>query len=145
MKNRRQWVLAAPPPLDGKTFDEIREGYVFTSAGEMRVRRAGGRCLLTLTNGRKKFETEIAEWAFDVIWPSTKGTRLRKRRYSWRETRRTLTLDLYEGKLEGLIVLEGTFLPDWAAGAREVTNDPQFTNPSLAMHGAKAIRQRLSE
>ena len=164
MKNRREierkWVLAAPPLLDGKPFAEVRQGYLVTGGAEMRVRRMGSLCFVTVKREaadgtRDEWESEIPEWAFDALWPATKGRRLRKRRYTLREGRRKLELDIYEGKLEGLIVLECEFrsvqsrdtfvLPDWAAGAREVTNDPQFTNQSLALHGAKAIRQRLSE
>jgi CYTH domain-containing protein len=145
MKNRRRWVLAAPPPLDGKPFDEIRQGYVVTGAGEMQLRREGDSCFMTVKNAREEWETAIAGWVFDTVWPATKGKRLRKRRYSWREKRRRLELDVYEGKLEGLVVLECAVLPDWAAGARDVTDDPLFTNDSLALHGSKAIRRRLSE
>jgi CYTH domain-containing protein len=141
MKNRRRWVLAAPPPLDGKPFDEIRLGYI----GEMQLRREGGRCLMTVKKAREEWETVIAGWVFDTVWPATKGRRLRKRRYTWHEKRRKLELDVYEGKLEGLVVLECAVLPDWAAGARDVTDDPHFTNDSLALHGSKAIRRQLSE
>lgn len=153
----RKWVLAAPPSLDGKEPDEIRQGYVFTGNGEMRVRRAGARCFLTVKrnagDARDEWESEIPEWVFDAIWPSTKGRRLRKRRYTWREGRRNLELDIYEGKLEGLIVLESEFrskkssekftLPDWAAGAIEVSDDPHFRNEVLAEQGLKGLRRRL--
>jgi len=145
MKDRHTWVLAAPPPLDGKSFDEVRHGYVFTGSGEIRIRRAGGHCFLTVAGGRRKWETEIEEWVFDAMWPATKGNRLRKRRYSWREGRRGVALDVYEGKLEGLIVLEAAELPDWATGAIEVTGDPNFENEALAVNGIKAIRRRLQQ
>ena len=137
MKPRHRWVLAAPPPLDGKSCDEVRIGF----AGQMRVAREGGRCVLSA--GRWK--SEVPEAVFDAIWPATKGRRIRKRRYTWREKLGKFALDVYEGKLEGLIVLEGAALPEWAAGAREVTDDPLFTHDSLALHGAKEIRRKLSE
>jgi hypothetical protein len=135
MKHR--WVLAAPPPLDGKSCDEIRIGW----AGAMRVSRENGQCVLSV----RKWKTQVEDFVFDAIWPATKGKRIRKRRYSWTEKRHKLALDVYEGKLEGLIVLEATVLPEWAAGAREVTGDPLFTNDSLALHGVKTIRRKLSE
>ncbi|HJW93602.1 MAG TPA: hypothetical protein VJ901_08290 [Thermoanaerobaculia bacterium] len=135
MKHR--WVLAAPPPLDGKSCDEIRIGFI----GDLRIARENGRCILSV----RKWKTVVEDFVFDAIWPATKGKRIRKRRYSWREHRHKLALDVYEGKLEGLLVLEGALLPDWAAGARDVTDDPLFTNDSLALHGAKTIRRKLSE
>jgi len=156
----RKWVLAAPPPLEDKPFDEIRQGYLFSGAAELRVRRAGGRCFMTVkreagAKARDEWETEIPEWTFDAIWPETKGKRLRKRRYSWREGRHKLELDIYEGKLEGLIVLEAEFrskksrdhftLPGWAAGAIEVSDDPRFRNEVLAEHGLKGLRRRLQK
>jgi len=156
----RKWVLAAPPPLDDKPFDEIRQGYLFSGAAELRVRRAGNHCFITIKRegvkaARDEWENEIPEWTFDAVWPETKGKRLRKRRYSWREGRHKLELDVYEGKLEGLIVLEVEFrstksrdrfvLPDWAAGAIEVTEDPRFRNESLAQHGLRGLRRRLQK
>ncbi|HEX3578507.1 MAG TPA: adenylate cyclase [Thermoanaerobaculia bacterium] len=154
----RKWVLAAPPPLDDRQPEEIRQGYVLTGDAEMRVRKAGERCFLTIKRGagevRDEWESKIPAWAFDAVWPSTKGCRLRKQRYSIREKRRTIEVDVYEGKLAGLIVLETEFvsvrsakrftLPDWAAGAHEVTGDPEFSNQSLARKGLKKVRRRLS-
>jgi CYTH domain-containing protein len=153
----RKWVLAALPPLDDRQPEEIRQGYLFTGDTEMRLRRAGQQCFLTVKRGagesREEWESEIPEWVFDAVWPFTKGRRLRKRRYSFREKRRTIEVDLYEGKLAGLIVLETEFvsprsakrftLPDWAAGAREVTGDLEFSNQSLARKGLKKVRRRL--
>ena len=153
----RKWVLPAEPPLDGRPAEEIRQGYVFTGVTEMRVRSVGSHYFLTVKanadDTRDEWESEIPQWVFDAVWPSTKGCRLRKGRYSWREGRQTLELDVYAGKLKGLIVLETEFrslgaakrftLPDWAAGAREVTGDRAFSNQSLARNGLKKIRRRL--
>lgn len=153
----RKWVLAAAPPLDGRACDEIRQGYLFTGVAEMRVRSMGSRYFLTVKanagRDRDEWESEIPQWVFDAVWPSTKGCRLRKQRYSWREGRRTMELDLYAGKLKGLIVLETEFrspraakrftLPEWAAGAREVTGDRAFSNQALARNGLKKIRRHL--
>jgi len=153
----RKWVLGAAPPLDGRAPDDVRQGYVFTGTTEMRVRSMGSRCFLTVKanagDARDEWESEIPQWVFDAVWPSTKGCRLRKHRYTWREGRQTFELDVYAGKLKGLIVLETEFrsaraakrfaLPEWAAGAREVTGDRAFSNQSLARNGLKKIRQRL--
>ena len=145
----RKWVLPSAPPLDGRECQEIRQGYIFTGMAEMRVRSMGSHCFLTVKadagEARDEWESEIPQWVFDAVWPSTKGCRLRKCRYTWREGRQTMELDVYAGKLEGLIVLETEFrstsaakrfvLPDWAADAREVTGDPAFSNQSLARNG----------
>jgi len=141
MKNRRRWVLAAAPPLEGRSCEEIRHGWL---SDEIHVLRAGGRCVMTASRGRKKWETEIADWVFDAMWPATKGRRVRKQRYSWREQRKALALDVYDGKLEGLIVLESTALPDWAAGAIDVTGDPLFRDDALAKGGLKDAQRRLT-
>jgi CYTH domain-containing protein len=153
----RKWVLASEPPLESRACDEIRQGYVFTGVTEMRVRSMGSRYFLTIKanagDARDEWESEIPQWAFDAVWPSTKGCRLRKRRYSWREGRQTMEVDVYAGKLKGLIVLETEFRsaraarhfapPEWAAGAREVTGDRAFSNQSLARNGLTKIRRHL--
>ncbi len=124
---------------------------------EMRVRSVGSRFFLTVKanagDARDEWESEIPQWVFEAVWPSTKGQRLRKHRYSWKEGRQRLELDIYTGRLKGLIVLEAEFrssgaaqrftVPDWAAGAREVTGDRAFSNQSLARNGLKKIRRRL--
>ncbi len=149
----RTWVLAAPPRHDDKPSIEVRHGYLVSGDAEMFVRRAGSTCALAVTQNDAAWESAMPEWAFEAIWPSTRGHRLRKKRYTLREGRHDLNLDIYEGKLEGLIMLTCEFrsastsekfaLPAWAAGAIEVTNDERFCNEALATKGLKGLRRRL--
>src|SRR5690349_13600692 len=71
----RKWVLGAVPPLDGRASDDVRQGYVFTGTTEMRVRSMGSRCFLTVKanagDARDEWESEIPQWVFDAVWPST--------------------------------------------------------------------------
>jgi adenylate cyclase len=151
----RKWILPATPQLDGRVSESIRQGYLFSGASEMRVRRTENACFMTVKRAgdgyRQEWESEIPEWVFDAIWPNTKGSRLRKTRYSWKDDRVRFEVDIYEGKLAGLMVLEVEFrskraaaafqLPDWAAGAREVTEDARFSNAALASAGPKKLKR----
>ncbi|GEM_PF-7011773 len=149
----RRWVLAAPPRHDDKPSIEVRQGYLVSGEAEMVVRRAGTACTLAVTRDGQEWASAMPEWAFDAIWPSTRGHRLRKKRYALREGRHDLHLDIFEGKLEGLIMLACAFrsaaardkftLPPWAAGAIEVTSDDRFCSEALATKGLKGLRRRL--
>ena len=149
----RRWVLAAPPRHDDKPSIEVRHGYLVSGDAEMVVRRAGSSCTLAIKRDGAAWESAMPEWAFNAIWPSTRGHRLRKKRYTLREGRNDLSLDVFEGKLEGLIMLSCEFrsaasaekfsLPEWGAGAIEVTDDRRFGSEALASKGLKGLRRRL--
>jgi len=127
----------------------IRQGYlaVGKNGTEVRIRQEGKRYFLTIKSGRGKARVEeevrINRKQFDSLWPLTRGRRVRKVRYFASHHDRTLEVDVYRRKLKGLVTAEVEFAdtksarafepPEWVG--REVTNDEDFRNQSLALNG----------
>jgi adenylate cyclase len=142
-----------PLPDEGKA---IHQGYLDVPLGELRLRQLGERYFQTVkgdgTISREEFEIELPEWVFRQLWPATAGRRVEKTRYTLPHQGLMLEIDLYEGALRGLVVLEVEFpsleaaegfaLPDWAlaAGAVDVTEDKRFKNKALAHHGLPELQ-----
>jgi CYTH domain-containing protein len=121
---------------------------------EVRVRDQGGTYLLTVKGGRGLRRTEveigIGRREFDELWDLAADRRLEKTRYripldaesaeSAESAGLVAELDIYDGPLEGLVVVEVEFSsPDAAARftpprwfGDEVTGDARFANATLA-------------
>ena len=146
---RKFLVGDLPRDFDRSPRKKIRQGYVAVTEGgtELRVRKEGRRHLLTIKEGhgedRGEQEVEITPAQFAALWPLTKGRRLRKVRYEVPHDGRTVQVDVYRGKLRGLVTAEiefpdedaarGFHPPDWLG--REVTGDDHYSNQNLARHG----------
>ena len=127
----------------------VDQGYLLIGEGELRVRRKGDRCYLTVkAEGgleRDEWDTPMPAWAFILLWPQTEGRRIEKTRYAVPHDALTLEVDEYHGHLDGLFTMECEFpdrlvaerfvIPEWASGAYEVTDDPAYKNKALAVHG----------
>jgi CYTH domain-containing protein len=127
----------------------IRQGYlaVGTHGTEVRVRQEGKRYFLTIKSGngaaRVEEELPIGRKRFDALWPLTRGRRVRKVRYFASHHDKTIEVDVYRGKLKGLVIAEVEFAdkklarafepPEWVG--REVTDDEHFRNHNLALNG----------
>ena len=147
---RKFLVLTLPADLSRHSSHEIAQGYLaLTPEGvEVRVRRKGGKHFLTVKHGpglsRIEVELPLAAGDFDTLWPLTEGRRLRKTRHEipWRDGR-TVELDVYADRLEGLWVAEVEFDDEASARAfeppdffgREITGDPEYRNEKLAREG----------
>jgi adenylate cyclase len=147
----RKFVLSAIPfELAGYPASEIRQGYlsIDPDGSEVRVRRRGERCSLTVKRGggiaRDEEELELDSDEFGRLWPLTAGRRVDKTRYEIPGSDGLLIeLDVYAGPLEGLITAEVEFgspdqaerfkPPDWLG--REVTDNPAYKNRRLATDG----------
>ncbi|HET6510507.1 MAG TPA: CYTH domain-containing protein [Baekduia sp.] len=150
----RKFLVDAPPPLDDGawTARRLEQGYLaVTDAVEVRVRRADGadaRLTVKSAPGLTRVEEELAldGDAFERLWPLTEGRRVVKTRHTRRSDDDGLLfeLDVYEGSLRGLTVLEVEFASEHAAAswtpppwiAREVTGEKAYANQSLALYGA---------
>lgn len=146
---RKFLVGEVPVNLDGSPGQEIRQGYLAATQGgtELRVRKQGRRHFLTLKEGhgesRGQEEIEITAAQFHALWPLTRGKRIKKVRHEVPYDGRTIEVDVYRGKLKGLVVAEVEFPdleashrfrpPDWLE--REVTGDDHYSNQNLARHG----------
>jgi CYTH domain-containing protein len=152
----RKWLVEnVPAEVESGRWDtsKLEQGYLaVTGDVEVRVRRAdGGDAWLTVKSApaltRVEEEMVLEDGAFERLWPLTEGRRLVKHRYS-READRgvALELDIYEGALNGLAVLEVEFPsedaaraftpPDWVG--REVTGEVAYANQTLALGGLPA-------
>ena len=75
----------------------VDQGYLLIGEGELRVRRKGDRCYLTVkAEGgleRDEWDTPMPAWAFILLWPKTEGRRIEKTRYAVPHDALTLEVD----------------------------------------------------
>jgi CYTH domain-containing protein len=150
----RRWLVdrAARPPLDGFEPVLIEDRYLVGTRLRLRRMTRGARTVLKLTkkypSGRPEAQpivtaylTEAEHAAFAAL-PARVVT---KRRYNLPFAGTWWSLDLFEGPLEGLELVEAE-APDEAAlaalvppawAAKEVTHDPRY--PCGALAQAQAI------
>jgi len=144
----RKFVVAKPPPwLERTRMEPIDQAYLAVSGEwEFRVRRLGGRTVLTVKHGsgerRLEEEVEITEEQFDSLRPLADAA-ITKQRHYLNEGEVTIEVDVYEGSLDGLVVAEVEFdsqraadsfePPDWFG--EEVTGDRRYANQQLAREG----------
>jgi adenylate cyclase len=148
----RKFVLSEPPPFDLNDYEgeEIHQGYlaIGDDGTEVRLRARGHARLLTVKSGpggtRVEEEIELGGDRFDTLWPLTEGRRIEKRRYvvpAGEEL--SIELDVYGGKLDGLVVAEIEFPSEDAARdyeppswlGRDVTGHAAYSNQTLATRG----------
>jgi adenylate cyclase len=145
----RKFLVSAIPPEAGRG-THIVQGYLELSSDEdeLRVRRKGDATVLTVKSGhgldRGEEEVSISAETFDALWPLTEGRRIEKRRYEIQHAGATIELDVFDGRLEGLLIAEVEFdsteeserfdPPGWFG--RDVTDDPGYSNRVLAERGA---------
>jgi adenylate cyclase len=150
----RKYLVASPPPnLEAHSSRSIVQGYVAIEDGgaEVRLRRKGGRYFETVKKGRglerMEAEVELSEAQFEVLWPAVGDRQVEKTRYEIPLGDLTVELDVYAGRLAGLMTAEvefgsvadsETFEPPPWLGA-EVTEDERYKNRNLATHGLSAL------
>lgn len=127
----------------------IEQGYLaIDEHGEVRLRRIGGRLLLTAKTGhgevREEVEIPLSPGSFEELWELTEGRRVRKaRHYVPLNGFLRAEVDVYEGDLEGLLTAEIEFAspeearrfrpPSWLGA--ELTGDERYANQALATRG----------
>ncbi len=151
MEVERKWLVREPPAgVLAYAAEPIDQGYlaICDDGTEVRVRRRGERCSLTVKSGRglerNEFETPLSGDQFEALWPATAGRRVQKtRRALPGPNGLTIELDLFAGALAGLVVAEVEFAdvaaaqqfdaPAWFG--REVTGEAVYSNQRLAVQG----------
>lgn len=128
----------------------IKQGYIISdNIGELRLKKAGDEYTITVkTDGKKlrgRWERNLPQHLFDVLWPATEIKQLNKVRHTFKQNNIELKLDIYHGDHGGLIILEASSsdeealshfeLPAWASDAIEVTDLLEFKNKVLAREG----------
>jgi adenylate cyclase len=147
----RKFLVGEPPDFALESpSEDIDQGYLVSDgATEVRVRRKGGRCFLTVKKGhggvREETEVEVTEAQFEDLWPLTEGWRVRKRRHRIDlGAELTAEMDVYLDHLDGLFTVEVEFTSEPASSGfsppawfgREVTGDVAYSNQKMARQGA---------
>lgn len=145
----RKFLVEQPPPLDLMSYKHkhISQGYVVaTPEASLRIRSQGpDKHQLNIKTGQglKRVEVDItiSTPSADKLWSLVGHQRITKTRYLIPGAHpEPMELDVYHGKLDGLIVLEQEFAtieeaqafipPSWVS--KDVTDDPSYTNAELA-------------
>jgi len=154
MEIERKFLLENAPTSITSTVTPIQvsQGYLVCKPNcELRIRKQNSRYTLTSKSGnglvREENETTITAEAFAIMWPFTDSRQLTKKRYTFIHNEQECELDVYEGRLAGLVVLEAEFgdeerarqftPPDYCM--REITEDNAFKNATLARLGTETI------
>jgi adenylate cyclase len=143
----RKYLLSGLPRHPRAIYTlEIEQGYL---PGVVRLRHqrsssGAEKFFQTVKSGvgvqRTEIESEIDREEFERLWPETQGRRVRKRRHvvangddHW-EIDEFLDRDLVLAELEFDDPEHSVTIPDWLKPVlvRDVTDEPQFTNRSLA-------------
>ncbi len=146
---RKFLVSEIPQHLSYKKEDKISQGYIAFEPGrnEVRVRQKGEKYFLAVKSGgglsRNETELEITQPQFNELWATTEGQRLEKDRREYTHGELIIELDIYRGRLQGLLVAEVEFPseeaansfspPDWFG--QEITEDNHYRNRQLAISG----------
>ncbi len=142
---RRFLVRNLPPDYLQYPSLPIVQGYlaIEENGNAVRLRRMGGDFFLTVKSSgtmvREEREIAISADQFDVLWPNTEGRRIVKDRHVIPYGYLKIELDVFKGKLKGLIVAEIEFESVAAAlvfqklewMGIEVTENPLFNNRYL--------------
>ena len=143
---RKFLVRKLPEDLATYPASDISQGYlVSTDDGlQVRLRKKDEQYSLTykcgIGNVREEREITLSAEQFSTLWPATESKRLIKTRYRIPLGNRTVEIDLYHSRHEGLVVAEVEFddeqsarafePPDWLG--EDVTGDPRYSNQLLA-------------
>jgi CYTH domain-containing protein len=143
---RKFLVRKMPSDLTSYPNNEISQGYLVSMDDglQVRLRKSGDRYSLTFKRGsgnvREEREIELTAKQFETLWPATEGKRLVKTRHEIPLGARTVEIDVYHERHEGLVVAEVEFdgeeeakyfqPPDWLGD--DVTGDPRYSNQLLA-------------
>ncbi len=146
----RKFLLAElPTPLNLDDSVPIQQGYIALTpdSREVRVRRKGEGCYLTVKVGRgltrQETEIDIDEAQFAALWATTADARLDKIRHHYPWGEHLIEIDQYQGALAPLLVAEVEFESEQASRdfrpppwfGEEITDDLRFSNYNLATVG----------
>ena len=146
-EQERKWLVGSLPEDLGEG-DFIQQAHVVvTENKDVRLRKRqkpNGAATRTLTikkgtgESREEYDTEITPQQYWNLDSGVEGTEIEKRRHEIEIGGHTAEIDVYQGDLEGLAVVEvedpeGFKAPDWFGV--EVTEDERFKNKWLATKG----------
>lgn len=146
MEIERKFLISSlPDGLSNYPFSLITQGYlaVEPKGNEVRVRKENSNFFMTVkSNGtikRNEYEINLSEAQFNAFWPIASKRQVVKKRYYIPIQRWVIELDVFSGKLKGLIIAEVEFkntveaklfnTPAWFG--EEITYNPKFKNKRL--------------
>ena len=149
----RKWVANQPPTAElADVGTALRQGYLAIDGDvTVRVRISPQQAWLTIKGGSDGLDRTEVEFELDLaeaedLWRHTGERRLEKTRHEVRVDEYTAEVDVFDGTLTGLYLVEVEFpsleaaeafvAPQWFG--REVTGRPEWTNASLSLHGRPA-------
>jgi CYTH domain-containing protein len=131
--------------LDGRLGTSIVQGYVVSEPMTVRVRIIGAEAIMTLKYKTSQVERDEYEFpmpmhqARELLSKHCHGRIVEKTRYRVPHAGHTYEIDVFAGKLSGLVIAEVELdyvdemidLPDWIGV--ELTYDRRFSNAALSM------------
>lgn len=154
-------VKKIPNDLSSYQFFEIKQGYISSPPSPLRIRKKGNSFELTkkipLKTGDYSSANEInillTEYEFNKLWPTVEKY-LEKIRYLIPlKNNLTAELDVYQGKLKGLVVVEVEFVsekqmnsfkpPRWFG--QDITQEDFSANSFLAGKSFEEIKPYLDK
>lgn len=152
----RKFIVSRPPAAIAEHVGTaVRQGYLIVAEDgtELRVRQKGERFFQTIKSGeglrRTEIEIELSQTQFDALWPHTENRRVSKTRYQVPLGEHTGEVDIFEGSLDGLVMVEVEFTseadsqaftpPAWFG--EEVTEHGGYKNKRLAIYGIPEERR----
>jgi adenylate cyclase len=145
---RKFVVDQLPAELRAHDSERIRQGYLTVEPVEVRARSRDDRTYeLTVKSAgaltRAEVNLQLTREQFEELWPHAQGA-IEKTRSSYDVDGWTAEVDVYDGALVGLVVVEVEFPSEADASAfappewfgTEVTDDPRYRNAALASAGS---------
>lgn len=147
---RKFLIKNLPENLENFTHYEIKQGYISTDP-TIRLRQQDDNYILTVKSAglmkKEEYELDLTENQFNRLWKKTEGNTIEKTRYVIPlNNGLKAELDVYKGFLSGFMNVEVEFpstkeailfdIPNWFG--QEVTQDPKYSNSSLAKFGKPA-------
>lgn len=147
---RKFLIKNLPENLENFTHYEIKQGYISTDP-TIRLRQQDDNYILTVKSAglmkKEEYELDLTVDQFNRLWKKTEGNTIEKTRYVIPlNNGLKAELDVYKGFLSGFMNVEVEFpstkeailfdIPNWFG--QEVTQDPKYSNSSLAKFGKPA-------
>lgn len=144
MEIERKFLIKELPDLTGTVMIRMEQRYLSVDP-VLRIRKADDKHIFTYKSGmgmiRQEEEFEISEEDYAKLCEKTIGHPVMKSRYVMGlPDGHHAEIDVYHGRLDGLLVVETEFSSEEEANAfavpawfgKEVTDDPYYTNAMLA-------------
>lgn len=146
----KKFLIKEMPNLNGAPYKIIKQGYLNTKSNPtLRIRQIDNDYFLTYKYSEKEnkninvcteYELPITSEAFEHLLSKIDGTLIEKKRYNVPLNNLIAEVDMFMGKLEGLIMVEVEFSSEKEASnfikpywfGKDVTNDKKYRNSYLA-------------